>query len=1607
MGAEDLVKYSAKTTKYGAKMGKQAYEESQEEPVEQAEEEVLYKQTSRGRRRVKPQRPKQDSAAERTIKTVILGDFYEDPTLFGLACRAGVSMLPVVDQIADVQDIAAWVCLARKHGMGHPDVMFNGLFTGIGCIPTVGSFTKGIYKTLWTPGAAKGVADLLKRLHYLGLGEGGVRILRTMAANTVAYGDQAAGLVKGTLNKLKQMILDLKEFVPKSMIATLDDWHRSVQELVDNVDRMFHEAATETKKKLDDMLARFDKDNVELDKLQKTDGASKSTLKKVREAEPPPAGHGLEVPETKGRGMSTAERAAARAKVSKAEIKVTRNVDRGTMIEYEMVGENGEVLGRAKTVVGKRPKGGIVGPDTGPFDLPEGGKVGKISIFMEDGAKGGGGATRFMGEFQEKGVFKDVDFIYEHVVQDNAAIFDNMVNAKRAAKPGMAMNDAVMEVADEYPTGKLWKRAGYKVDEVHYTPGGEPELRILPPSKHTADVAENVVGAKPFTPSQLKEGTDGLDGVTYAELKKQGANLKAPTKVSKEIPSAADLKAGQKLDAASPDVKYHPATRTKKMGDGDAIVDGPKGASRANCDDMSTTGHPVDVVSGALLTEAIDIELPGPLPFSLKRTYITLTAHVAGPLGHGWSHSLDSLLWEDEYATIVQWIDGRYLYFDLLQEGESSTNRGAKLELTRHIDYYTIKDARGLTYAYADVEGNMMLLGIVDENDNRIQLDYDDGLLLARVIDSTGRVLLFEHDLQGQLESIAIIPRGQADEKTESPAQEPTLLVGYQYTQGDLVAVVDATGNATKYRYTKHMLVSETNRVGHTFYFEFDVLGSAGRCIKTWGDDDALYRELEYDKIAGITRVKDTRGEITTYHHSAVGLVAKEVNPLGNETRYEYDEDGMLLLREDALGHITRYHYDGAGRLGIITNAAGHTRKLYYDDAWRLTELVDEAGNTWSRQYDARGNIIATTAPDGATWRFQVDRRGLPVVTTDPMGSAEKYEWDARGNLVCQVDAMGAETRLVYDAFDRMVERIDAQGGVTRLSYDQLNHLVARQDSAGRVSRFGYDGEHNLVMAQWPDGKKQHFGYGPINTLAWQKKPGGGRIRYRYDKELELVGVKDPAGNMWSFELDACGRVVGETSIDGRSLSYELDAVGQMVAMVDARGNRTAIERDALGRPAGRTYADGSSERFEYDTLGRLTLAQNPSATVKFRYDEAGNVVEEELGGQVTSHHYDSSGHRLKRSSALGHTFDFQYDAAGRLAGVHEGTTTLAKMNYDALGREVLRHLPGGVVTEKTYLRTGEPRLSQTKRDGQVLSGRGYSYDAAGRTTRIDDDMFGAVSFEHDVDGWLKAAMYPEQQTEQFLLDKAGNPPAAPQLSTEGNRTVKLEDWTLLWDADGNLLEKRGKELHYTFEYDGAGRLSQVVRDVRVAASKHTNRREVDPAQRALTSFAYDALGRRVRKVERHRDGARDTSFLWDGDRVLGERWIDGKAGKVEGSVEYLFARRFEPLAVVADSTSWFFECDVRDAPRAAFDSAGQLVWSADFDPYGQRMDLTGPDAVPWRMAGQYADSATGLYYNRFRYYDADLRLYTQSDPSGIFGGLSPHAYVPDPLAFVDPYGLN
>ena len=62
----------------------------------------------------------------------------------------------------------------------------------------------------------------------------------------------------------------------------------------------------------------------------------------------------------------------------------------------------------------------------------------------------------------------------------------------------------------------------------------------------------------------------------------------------------------------------------------------------------------------------------------------------------------------------------------------------------------------------------------------------------------------------------------------------------------------------------------------------------------------------------------------------------------------------------------------------------------------------------------------------------------------------------------------------------------------------------------------------------------------------------------------------------------------------------------------------------------------------------------------------------------------------------------------------------------------------------------------------------------------------------------------------------------------------------------------------------------------------------------------------------------------------------------------------------------------------------------------------------PFRYQGQYEDSETGLYYNRFRYYSPDSGSYISQDPIGLAGGNPTlYGYVSDSNTEVDPLGLN
>jgi RHS repeat-associated protein len=116
----------------------------------------------------------------------------------------------------------------------------------------------------------------------------------------------------------------------------------------------------------------------------------------------------------------------------------------------------------------------------------------------------------------------------------------------------------------------------------------------------------------------------------------------------------------------------------------------------------------------------------------------------------------------------------------------------------------------------------------------------------------------------------------------------------------------------------------------------------------------------------------------------------------------------------------------------------------------------------------------------------------------------------------------------------------------------------------------------------------------------------------------------------------------------------------------------------------------------------------------------------------------------------------------------------------------------------------------------------------------------------------------------------------------------------------------------------------------------------------------------------------------------------------------------FDRAANADDWSALAFATDPRGCPEAMVDENGRITWEATIEPWGARRSTSATDDAfrqPLALPGQYVD-ATGLVYNRARYYMPDVGAYLSPDPIGLDGGDRFYAYADDPLCWIDPLGL-
>ena len=504
-----------------------------------------------------------------------------------------------------------------------------------------------------------------------------------------------------------------------------------------------------------------------------------------------------------------------------------------------------------------------------------------------------------------------------------------------------------------------------------------------------------------------------------------------------------------------------------------------------------------------------------------------------------------------------------------------------------------------------------------------------------------------------------------------------------------------------------------------------------------------------------------------------------------------------------------------------------------------------------------------------------------------------------------------------------------------------------------------------------------------------------------------------------------------------------------MLERIDEAGTVTKLDYDPAGRIESRSILvndengethETDKENYAYDPSGRLAGTQNAHSRHQYFYDKLGNLIREyrhdSLDGTARSHiwhhRYDALGNRTETIRPDGQRIGYLHYGSGHLHGITLNHNEIAAFERDKLHRE----------TERTF---GKHIRQETQYDpmGRILqqihnrSRREYGYDAAGQLTHIQN-RGGQTQYRYDPVGRLIAAVTPDF-SETFAFDPAGN-----RLDLSGNKQdhtgqTNSQEKPSLHKVWGNLL-KEYAGVHY--DYDQRGNLIRKTRNGETTDYHWNGYNQLIKIENrnGSTEYRYDPLGRRTAKI---RNGE-TTVYHWQEDTLA----IESTNGQ---NTHYLFEPgTFEPLAQFqttspigieredkpAEPYSYdpetdpllkippepqeqsevqpdlvYYQLDHLGTPIAAHNAKGEAVWTAEYEAWGRIRNETVSDDpkvnIPFRFQGQYYDEESGLHYNRFRYYDPEIGRFVSQDPIGFAGSDNFYEYAPNPIVWVDPWGLQ
>jgi RHS repeat-associated protein len=949
-----------------------------------------------------------------------------------------------------------------------------------------------------------------------------------------------------------------------------------------------------------------------------------------------------------------------------------------------------------------------------------------------------------------------------------------------------------------------------------------------------------------------------------------------------------------------------------------------------------TFGDPVDVATGAWVSDVMDLSLGGgdPLGLTFTRSYNSNGAYNNTPgLGYGWTHNYD--ISATTRSNVKAGLGATTTY----QAAPFFAALAVAADLSRN--HATAKEwaTAALAIHWAVDQLRYKAVAITMGNKTLEFIEMPDGTFVP----PAGMNLTLVRNGSGATAFYTLTQRHGSTMtfRTDGKIDKLTNLSGktqqYTYTSGKLTRVTDRYDRRLNFTWSGNKISSVSDNTGRSVTF-----GYSGDDLTTTTDAEGKASTYTYDTAHRVTSVKDPENRIVVENdYDSKGRVITQRNKGEAARTYNLFYSGYCNMEENPLGGTIAYYYDSRGRAIGSKNALGQSDSTEYDGQDRRIVSISPKGERIDWYYNADNNLIEE-------W----DQRGFSAY----------YYYDTALRLQRKTDKKGFDTLYTYTALHQLKTVTDPLGNITTYGYQGSGHLSTVKDGENKTTTTDYDSWGLPNKITYPDGTFQRMTNNARGDVLTVTDANGNIVTNTYNKRRQLLTSTLPAvpgapAAVVTHVYDNSGNLQSTTDAKGNVTSHTYNTEGQHVSTtlpaLPAGNNVITTGYDVRDWATSTTNSLGHTSTISYDAAKRPNASTDPlNRTSETTFDANGQTTEvKDPLNRTTQFTWNARGEKTRTTNALTHYSNSTLDGNGNQTLLRNRRGKNYSFAYDAVNRLSTLTTPTGKVSSTTYFKNHLVKtLTEPSTQTTTLAYNGKNLVSS------KTDPTGSINYAYDNRGLLTTVTEGSNVITRTYDERS-------RIKTYKNADGDLIQYR--YDANNNLTRLTypdGKQVNYTYN----------ARNLLATVTDWNNR---------ITTYQYDRLGRLTGTIRPN-----GTSATFDRDAASQLTSIKETAnGKLISYLKFDYdaagqiTRRFRAPLVNSGWQQPSFSATYDDDNRLATLNGQPVTHDADGNmTYGPIRQDSGHLNLSYNSRNQLI-SADGLSYS----YDAEGQRRTITNTSG------------------------